>query len=133
MSIMRRLDSAQQGFDAEFDALIASDAENDPDVEARARAIIADVRARGDAALVDYSRELDQRELASPDELEVTLERRAQARDAIDRSARDALEHAARRIRCYHERQRQVKGKEAGRPGFQCGSGASCTFAPPRR
>ncbi len=104
---LRRLSTASPGFDAEFDRLLAFDAAIDAGVETAVSAILADVRARGDAALLECTARYDRWVPASAQALVVPLE---EARSALGRIAapqREALELAAERIRAYHEHQRQ--------------------------
>ena len=56
---LRRLDTTVPGFDAEFDRLTAFEAAQDPAVDAAVAAIVADVRARGDAAVLEYTARFD--------------------------------------------------------------------------
>ena len=56
---LRRLDSRAAGFDAELARLTRYEAAQDEAVESAVRAIIAGVRARGDAALIEYTRKFD--------------------------------------------------------------------------
>src|SRR3546814_11768171 len=56
---MRRLDASEPGFAAEFDALVNDRRESDSDVSADVAAIIARVKAEGDAALADYTAKFD--------------------------------------------------------------------------
>ncbi|MGA8052106.1 MAG: histidinol dehydrogenase, partial [Burkholderiales bacterium] len=67
---LRRLESSAEGFDAELARLTRYEAAQDEAVEATVRAIIAEVRARGDAALIEYTRKLDRVEARSIAELE---------------------------------------------------------------
>ena len=69
--------------------------------------IVDDVRARGDAALVDLTARFDRWTPASAQALEVPLETARSALAELPRAERDALEAAAERIRRYHERQLQ--------------------------
>ena len=100
----RRLDAGAGDFDAQFAALISGARDNDADVAGRVRAIIADVRARGDAALIDLGRRFDQVELTAAT-LRVSEAEIAAAQAACDAHALDALDIAARRIEIYHRRQ----------------------------
>lgn len=75
-------------------------------VEATVAKILAAVRERGDAALLEYSERFDRLKAVSVAELEVSAERRQAALAALPREDREALEAAAERIRRYHERQR---------------------------
>ena len=60
---MRRLDASDPGFAAEFDALVNDRRESDSDVSADVAAIIARVKAEGDAALADYTAKFDRFDL----------------------------------------------------------------------
>jgi len=106
MSVVARLSTRDPDFEARFERLIALEAAFDPQVDAAAAEIIAAVRARGDEALLDYTRRFDGVEAPSVDALEI---RRAELAAALARIAapeRAALSEAAARIRSYHERQR---------------------------
>jgi histidinol dehydrogenase len=70
------------------------------------REIIADVRARGDAALIELTRRLDHRELITAAELEIPLKRCAEALQDLEEAQRAALQQAAERIRAYAVRQK---------------------------
>ncbi|MBB6309387.1 histidinol dehydrogenase [Xanthobacter tagetidis] len=100
-----RLDTASADFAQRFAEFLASKREVSVDVNDKAAAIIADVRARGDAALTDYSRTFDRVDLAAlglrvPDaELDAALA-------SIDAETRAALELAKARIESHHARQR---------------------------
>ncbi len=98
------LSTADQGFDAAFLALLSAKREDAPDVDAAVAAIIADVRARGDAAVIELTARFDRLELTpatlafSADEIEAECAR-------VSPEDRAALELAADRIRAYHARQ----------------------------
>ena len=81
----------------------------DPETATAVRAIIEDVRARGDAAVVDHARRLDGVELA-PDQWEVSGARCEEALARLPRALRAALELAAARVRAYHEKQAAKEG-----------------------
>ena len=100
---VRRLDSREAGFRARLAALGELGA---PDVEATVRAILDDVRARGDEALLELTNRLDERDVCACTELEVPAGRAERALDSLDAKVRAALEAAAERIRAFHERQR---------------------------
>ena len=100
---VRRLDSRAPGFRSRLASLAEFDA---PDVEAAVRAIVDDVRARGDRAVVELTNRLDERAVADCAELEVPRGRTARALDSLDPPLRDALESAAARIRAFHEPQK---------------------------
>lgn len=74
-------------------------------IESTVKAILADVRDHGDAALQRYSREFDRTELA---EFEVTASERNQAIAALDARAREDMEFAIARVRKFAEAQRET-------------------------
>lgn len=100
----RRLDRRAADFDAQFESLIAAKRETAEDVADAVRAIIAEVRARGDAALVDYGRRFDKVEL-TPGTLKLGEDEIAAAEAQCDPKALAALDVAASRIEAYHRRQ----------------------------
>jgi histidinol dehydrogenase len=101
----RRLDAREAGFPRAFNALLAAKREVSEDVDQAVRAIIEDVVARGDEALVEYTRRFDRLEL-TPERLRVTGEEIEAAQAQCPREALDALELARERIEVYHQAQR---------------------------
>ena len=99
-----RLDSHAHDFATRFAAFLASKREDAADVEGVARAIIADVAARGDEALVAYTRKFDRIDVGASG-LRVTPAEIDDAFASCDRAARDALALARERIEAYHVRQ----------------------------
>jgi len=99
----RRLDARAEDFERQFAKLIGP-RETEEDVVRAVQAIIADVRARGDAALIELSRRFDRVEL-TPANLRVSEEEIAAAERNCSDEVRNALRVAAARIRGYHERQ----------------------------
>jgi histidinol dehydrogenase len=104
---VRRLSSADPGFEGALGELLAFEAAQDPAVEAATAEILEGVRARGDDALLEYTSRLDRWQPASAGALEVTPAAARAALDALGSAEREALAFAAARIRAYHERQRQ--------------------------
>lgn len=100
----RRLDARAPGFAAEFAALLASRAAAEADVSAAVAAIVADVRARGDAAVLDYTKRWDRLALTAR-EMRVPTARLDRALAAVPGKTRQALELAAQRIRDFHAKQ----------------------------
>ena len=97
------------GTDPAFRLRLAELAEfESPDVEADVRAIVADVRARGDEAVVELTNRLDERAIAKAADLEIPMARASRALESLDREVRGALETAASRIRVFHEQQKAV-------------------------
>ncbi len=103
---MRRLDSTAHGFDADLARLTAFDSALDERVEAVVRSILQDVRARGDEALLEYTRRFDRLVVAQAASLELPRDTLTRALEELPRSQRQALEQAAERIRTFHEHQR---------------------------
>ncbi|MBL8470324.1 MAG: histidinol dehydrogenase [Rhodocyclaceae bacterium] len=102
---MRVLDAQSPDFGAQLDALLAFDASTDEGIEQTVAAVLADVRARGDAAVLDYTRRFDKLDAASVAELELPRSLLSEALDGLPAQRRAALEQAAARVRAYHERQ----------------------------
>ena len=98
------LDSTAPDFEARFAALLSAKREDAPDVDAAVAEIIAEVRARGDAALIDYTARFDRLDL-SAGTLRVDAAEIEAATAAVPAAERAALEMAAARIRAYHARQ----------------------------
>lgn len=103
---IRRLDSSSPDFVAELDRLLAWEAEVDADVQRRVRAILDDVRSRGDAAVLEYTRRFDRVEADSVAALEIPAARLREGLDRIPAEQREALTFAAERVRAYHEHQK---------------------------
>jgi histidinol dehydrogenase len=103
---LRVLDAESPSFDDELERLIAFDVAQDANVEATVAAIVADVRARGDAALVDYTRRFDHLDVRDPAALEVAADEMREAFERLPTDQRDALALAASRIRTFHEAQK---------------------------
>ena len=106
MAELRRLDAADPGFALALDELTSIEQSLDADVEAAAARILADVRKRGDVALLEYTARFDGVHPASPAGLEIPREQLSAALQSLDAERRTALEQAATRVRSYHERQK---------------------------
>jgi histidinol dehydrogenase len=103
---IRRLSTADVDFGQQLDALLAWDTVSDTQVQQTVQAIITDIRARGDSALVDYTTRFDRWTPRNALDLEVPGKRLADAWSAIPTEQRHALEQASARIRAYAEHQR---------------------------
>ena len=108
---LRTLDSSAPGFDAALAALLAYSAETDRTIEASVESILADVRARGDAAVLEYTRRFDAIDAGTLAALEVGPSDLAAALAALPSPQRYALDAAAARIRDFHERQLEACGR----------------------
>ena len=108
---LRRLETAAPGFDDELQRLLHWSAETDAAIEERVAAIVADVRARGDAAVLDYTARFDRVQAASMAGLEIGAAELRAALAQITPAQRAALEAAADRVRDYHRRQLEACGR----------------------
>ena len=111
---IRKLDSSQDGFQQSLDTLLAFEAGTDEAIETSVTKILADVKARGDAAVLDYTNRFDRiphggaAEMAAFDISQAELQ---SALNGLPSAQREALQIAAQRIRVFHERQRdELKG-----------------------
>ena len=102
--MVRRLIQSSAMFETEFSALLADKREVSEDVNAAVSSIIADVRDRGDAALVDYTNRFDRLDLNDAG-MRVAQSEIDAAFEAVDAKTREALELAHRRIESHHARQ----------------------------
>ena len=100
-----RLDTAAADFEERFSALLQSKREDGADVSAAVAAIIDQVRAEGDAAVIALTNKFDRRNAGTMAELALDQETLTAAYERIDDELRDALETAAARIRAFHEKQ----------------------------
>jgi histidinol dehydrogenase len=107
MSIqIRKLDSSQQGFAQALRAVLAFEAGEDAAIETSVAAILADVKARGDAAVLDYTRRFDRLDVSDMAQLELPHSELEAALEALPPKRRAALEAAAARVQAYHEKQK---------------------------
>ena len=102
---LQRLSTQQPDFDARLQGLLHWSAQTDAVIEGRVEAIIADVRARGDAALLELTAELDGVRADSVAELEISRAEMQAALDGLPAAQGQALRAAAERVRGYHQRQ----------------------------
>ena len=98
------LNATEAGFERSFQALLSAKREDSPDVDAAVAEIIADVRARGDEALIDLTAKFDRLELKA-DTLRFSEAEIAELIAQVSDDERAALELAAERIQAYHVRQ----------------------------
>ncbi|MGH8714878.1 MAG: histidinol dehydrogenase, partial [Casimicrobiaceae bacterium] len=105
MPDIRRLDTADPGFAAALAKLSARDAAQDDAIDASVASIIADVRARGDAAVLEYTALFDRVKAPTLATLELPSAELEAAHDTLPADQRRALALAAERIRAYHARQ----------------------------
>eukprot|EP01133_Synstelium_polycarpum_P013034 gene13034-15330_t len=107
---IRKLDSSQDGFQQSLDTLLAFEAGTDEAIETSVAKILADVKTRGDAAVLEYTNRFDRiphggaAEMAAFDISQAELQA---ALNGLPSAQREALQIAAQRIRAFHERQRE--------------------------
>ncbi|MDM0056145.1 histidinol dehydrogenase [Variovorax fucosicus] len=106
-----RLSTTSASFDAEFKARLHWSAEADAAIEQVVADILADVRKRGDLAVLEYTNRFDGLSATSVAELELTQDALKAAFDGLPAAQRDALDAAARRVRSYHEAQKKASGE----------------------
>ncbi len=111
---LRQLNSTAPDFHAQLSALLAFEASTDAAVEQAVAGILADVKLRGDAALLEYTNRFDRLNVANVSALEIGKSAMQEALQGLAPARRAALESAAERVRRYHERQKQ----ECGSSGF---------------
>jgi histidinol dehydrogenase len=116
-----RLDTTEPRFEARFAALLAAKREVAEDVEASARGIVADVRTRGDEAVIAYTEKFD-RHILTPDQLRVSADEIAAAERAVSPKDRDALAFARDRIESHHRRQKPKDDRYTDALGVELGT-----------
>ncbi len=104
--IIQKLDTTSPGFNQQLQNLLAWDEADDIDIQQRVLAIIADVRKRGDKAVIDYTNRFDHRNISNASELELSKEALNSAWEALSFNQSQALQIAAERIRAYAEHQK---------------------------
>ncbi|WP_087717928.1 histidinol dehydrogenase [Salinicola salarius] len=101
-----RLTTRDADFDTRLDSLLAWEGVSDHEVGGRVAEIIAAVRQRGDDAVIEYTNRFDRLSATDMAELVIGPERLEAAFEGVPAEQREALRHAAERIRLYHERQK---------------------------
>ncbi len=115
-----RLDAAAPDFEQRFVALLAMKRESSSDVDNTVREIIADVIARGDDALIDYSKRFDRIDLAQTG-IAVSAQEIAAAEAKCSAAQRAALDLALERITAFHEKQRPQNLRYTDGAGVELG------------
>ncbi|MDR0673923.1 MAG: histidinol dehydrogenase [Zoogloeaceae bacterium] len=111
MPNIKRLDSKDPSFPAALEALLAFEGAQGESIENTVAAILADVRRRGDAAVLEYTRRFDRLDAEKAPDMAALSIPRAEldaALSALSSERRAALEAAAERIRRFHARQLQT-------------------------
>jgi len=104
---IKQLNSSDSDFQQRLDALLAWESVSDTAVTDTVKEILAEVKANGDQAVIDYSCRFDRLDVKTMAELEIPLSRAQASLELIPQAQREALEAAAARVRCYHEHQKQ--------------------------
>ncbi len=112
---IRQLDSADAEFNAKLMSVLAFEASEDEAIDRAAAAILADVKKRGDAAVLEYTNKFDRLTADSVGALEISHAELQAALASLPEARRHALQAAAHRVREYHKRQK----KECGSDGFE--------------
>ena len=105
---IRQLSSKDANFNAALDALLAYEATADEKLEATVAAILADVRSRGDEAVIEYTGKFDRLAIESAAQMELPREQLREAFESLPPEQREALEAAAQRVTEYHRKQVQA-------------------------
>ena len=121
MIAIRRLASTQPDFDARLAELLAFDTAQAPGVDSDVAAILADVKARGDAAVLEYTRRFDRVTADSVAALEVSRAALDWAWRQVPAPARSALQTAVRRVRAYHRKQLAASWRYRDADGMELG------------
>ena len=104
-AMIARLDTTQSDFEAQFSALLVSPFESDAGLTQKVADILRSVASEGDDAVVKFTNEFDQRNAHKLADLTIQQEALDAALVTISPGLRDALAHAAERIRDFHQRQ----------------------------
>lgn len=115
-----RLNSTDASFAEQFSAMLGAKREDAQDVNSAVSEILADVRARGDEAVIEYTEKFDRfsvNELG----LQITPDEIAQATERCPPDIRDALQVALERIRAFHEKQLPANVSYTDEAGVELG------------
>ena len=123
---INRLNSTSPDFWQQLDASLAWESVSDDAVNNIVTEIIAAIRSRGDAALVEYTNRFDRMSAADISELEIPTARLQQALDGLPADQREALQTAADRVRSYHERQKMESWSYTEADGTLLGQQVTC-------
>ncbi|HEY0488931.1 MAG TPA: histidinol dehydrogenase [Telluria sp.] len=108
---IRKLDSTAAGFRQQLDTLLAFEASTDDAIESAVAKILQDVKARGDAAVLEYTNRFDRVSASGMTAFDIGQDELQAALESLPQAQREALQVAAERIRVFHERQKQeLKG-----------------------
>ena len=106
MADIRKLSTTDVDFDAQLEQLLAWESVSDDAVNDVVKQVIADIRTRGDLALMDFTNRFDGWEAKAPSDLAIPVERLKQAWEGLSAEQQQALQHAADRVKAYAEHQK---------------------------
>ena len=106
MADIRKLSTTDVDFDAQLEQLLAWESVSDDAVNDVVKQVIADIRSRGDLALMDFTNRFDGWEAKAPSDLAIPVERLKQAWEGLSTEQQQALQHAADRVKAYAEHQK---------------------------
>ena len=106
MPDIRQLKTSDENFWQQLDEVLAWEQSTDSSVFTVVTDILADVKKRGDAALLEYTQKFDRVDASSAAQLELSKDDLQQALDRINPEHREALDLAAKRVRAYAEHQK---------------------------
>jgi len=107
-----RLNSTDADFQKKLSALLAFEASQDDAVDRAVAQILADVKLHGDQAVLQATNRFDRLQASTMSELEIPRDQWQEALQSLPAERRTALDSAARRVRAYHEIQKQSCGSE---------------------
>lgn len=102
---IRRFSTQDSDFDAKLKQLLAFETAQDDSIDVVVANILKDVKARGDAAVLEYTNRFDKTSANHLSELEIDKSELIAALDGLPAEQRAALQTAADRVRNYHEKQ----------------------------
>lgn len=102
---IKRFNSKDSDFDSHLEKLLAFENAQDDTVELTVSKILADIKQRKDAALIEYTNRFDRLSAVSGKDFELTQDHLQQSLTILPSNQRTALEQAAERVRSYHEKQ----------------------------
>ncbi|MDX8378524.1 MAG: histidinol dehydrogenase [Gallionella sp.] len=118
---IKQLSSCAPGFNKALDALLAYESIADEKLEAVVATVLADVRRRGDEAVLEYTAKFDRLTLADAAQMELSREELRAAFEGLPADQRRALELAAQRVTDYHKKQVQVSWNYTDEMGTMLG------------
>jgi histidinol dehydrogenase len=107
---VKRLNSKDAGFKETLLSSLSLPMADDEAIDAAVVKILAQVKAKGDAAVLDFTKQFDRLNVASVNELEISQEELKKAYEGLAVEQKNALDVAAQRVRAYHEKQKIEAG-----------------------